>query len=99
MKFKATYREGIQITDLKPGDVIYIQKTYSGMMYHLECRFIEFKGGIVRAEVVSSDVSWSHKEPTFPTGMGKGTIITARKKKCFLWGKGKDDKWECCHWF
>lgn len=99
-RFKATFREGIKITDLKPGDTIYIQKTYSDFTYNLECEFIEYSKGIVKARVVWSDVSWDHgRTPCFPTGMEKGQVITARKKKCFLWGKVKDEKWASCHWF
>ena len=99
-RFKATYRDGIKITDLKPGDTIYIQKIVSDFMYNLECEFVEYSKGIVKAKVVHSDVSWDRgKTPAFPRGMEKGKVITARKTKCFLWGKRKSGESERCHWF
>lgn len=98
---KETFREGIQITDLKPGDIIYIQRIISGFMYNLECEFLEVKRGIVKGRVISSDVSYGggRTTPVFPIGMEKGKIIRARLKKCFLWGKSKDNEYARCHWF
>lgn len=91
-KLKETYKDGIAITDLKKGDVIYVQKMESGFSINYECKFISFKKGIVTAEIVDTEPDWALRDK-------KGEKITARKSKCFLYGKGKNNKWTKFHWF
>jgi len=86
---KETYKDGIQITDMKKGDTIYICKTQSGFSITYECSFVSYEKGIVTATIISCDHDWNIK-----TGN-----ITARPSSCYLWGKGKNDNWAICHWF
>ncbi len=97
MEMKETWKEGIKITDLKEGDVIYIKKIKSDYDYHYECKFISFEKGIVKAEIVfgEREENWKMNQKDI-----KGQIITARPSKCYLWGKEPNkSKWAFCHWF
>lgn len=91
-KLKETYKDGIDITDLKKGDIIYVQKMESGFSINYECKFISFKKGIVTAEIVDTEPEWALCGK-------KGEKITARMCKCFLYGKAKNEEYTRCHWF
>lgn len=90
---KETWRKGIKITDLKEGDVIYIQKMKSGFSVTIEGSFISYEKGIVTAEAVSVYPDyWKHDFKI-------GDIITARPRKCYLYGKRQENMlWSRCHW-
>ena len=91
-KLKETYKDGIAITYLKNGDVVYVQKMESGFSVNYECKFISFEKGIVTAEIVDAEPEWALRGK-------KGEKITARKGKCFLYGKAKNEDYTRCHWF
>jgi len=86
-----TWKPGIKITDLKPGDIIYINKEESGYSKYYECEFVSFAKGIVAAKVIRCQQRWVKNDP--------GDIMTARLTKCYLWGKNINDRWAYCHWF
>mgnify|MGYP001605064416 CR=1 FL=1 len=88
----ATFKEGISISDLKKSDNIYISKIESGFQVIYNCEFEKFSKGIVHAIVLDADRPSQVK-------VSKNILITARLTNCFLWGKGKADRWERCHWF
>jgi hypothetical protein len=93
-KRKETWREGVKITDLKVGDIIYVHKTKSGFMITLECEFIKFEKGIVYAKILVADPPYW--KDSFPIG----STVKARPTKTFLWGKGTEEwDWAHCHWF
>jgi len=81
----------ITLQSMKSGDTIYIQKNESGCAYNYFCKFIEFKKGIVKAEIISYDKIYCKK--------GIHEIITARPNKCFLWGNDGTLTWNHCLWF
>lgn len=91
---KETWRKGIKITDMKTGDLIYIQKSIGSFSVMLECEFIKYEKGIVYAKVSAIPYPrwFSHDYPI-------GKLITARKKKCMLWGRDIPEGYAYCHWF
>lgn len=89
MRQKETWKKGIKLTDLKEGDIIYIQKTFNYFSRTCECKFIKFEKGLIHAQILVFYPEWWKPEKEF---------ITARQKCCYLWGKSKDMPWAHCHW-
>jgi hypothetical protein len=74
----------------KGTDTIYISKMHSGYQAIYFCNFISFEGGVVKAQVISSDIH----------GITRALEeITTRPNKCLLWGYGSGDTSTRCHWF
>jgi hypothetical protein len=90
--YKETYEEGIKITDLKEGNLIYIRKIINDYLDTYECEFIRFHRGIVTAKL--KRISYNGNE-----WQDREEIITARPNKCFLWGKDATSQSPFCHWF
>ena len=87
-----TWRQGIKITDMNPGDIIYIQKTEGEFYRNYKCRFISFNKGIVAAVIIEKGQQYSSKHSI-------GENITARIQKCYLLGKDDTETYSFCHWF
>jgi hypothetical protein len=93
------YVKGKKITDMKEGEIIYIQKSISGFGVSIECEFIKFERGKVFAKPFRCDYDWMKLEDLYPDG-----VVTARPNKCYLWGLRKlrqrmSDHDYCCHFF
>jgi hypothetical protein len=97
---EVNFVKGKKITDMKKGEIIYVQKLISGFNMTIECKFIKFEKGKVFAKPLRIEsYDWVHLEDLYPDG-----ILTARPDKCFLWGLRKlrqriNDHDYCCHWF
>ena len=77
------------ISELKQGDIIYISKTEKGYQIIYECKFFEFRKGIINADAIKTN-DYSLYQPK---------KITARLTKCFLWKFDKGHGGNRCHWF
>lgn len=85
-----TWREGIKVTDLKRGDIIYIRKVVNDFHYHYKCRFIKFEKSMVIAKILEYEPEWIAKPAS--------NIMRARAKCCYLWGKTEKMLLGYCHW-
>jgi hypothetical protein len=94
----ATWHKDISLETMKEGDIIYIKRMIGLFDYMIECHFIEYKKGVVRAKKIR--VISPNPLLNLGTFGPEGTILTARKKCCCVWGK-KDEivSWEHWHWF
>lgn len=79
------------IREFTENDTLYIQKREGDGDTAYYVRFISFARGVVTGSVIESNKRYAKHWPD--------DVISARLFKCFLWGKGLEDKWECCHWF
>ena len=93
-----TWHKDISLETMKKDEIIYIKRFIGAFDYTIECRFIEFKKGVVRAKKIR--VISPNPKLNLSTFGPEGTILTARKKCCGVWGKKNDRMdWEHWHWF
>lgn len=89
-KVNLTYKN---ISDFTGADTIYLTKTIRGYSYCYYCKFVGYRRGCVSGKVLQAIPNPGNHEYII------GKTITARLRKCYLYGKDGDDKWERCHWF
>ena len=84
-----TWKKGLKITDLKEGDLIYVQKVINDFMYNYECKFLKFEKGLVYVQIEFYYPEWGEPEEQF---------IRVRKKSTYLWGRDTPNGYPHCHW-
>ena len=76
---RLNYIKGIHLSELEPGDTIYLQKTHSRDFPHIFlCEFISFERGLVTGKVIAV--------PEEYMGYYIGDEYRVRKTNACLWG-------------
>lgn len=89
------------ITEFDVSDTLWVQRAIRpGYNSSYLCRFVRFERGLVTADIIGTDVEW-HASTVAHMARDNALRITARLKKCFLFGKAPGDKvhWPYAHWF